>query len=92
MGGGALEKKSHLVKWDMICSYKGQGGLGLRSLSILNKALLGKWIWRFASEGDCPRKRMICSKFGKQDLGWWSKDSRGSFGVGLWKEILKEAS
>ena len=92
MGGGALEKKPHLVKWDVICSNKDQGGLGLRSLSLLNKALFGKCIWRFASEADCPWKRMICSKFGKDDLGWWSKHSRGPFGVGLWKEILKEAS
>ena len=48
-GGGALEKKPHLVNWDVICSNKGQGSLGLRSLTSLNKVLLGKWIWRFAS-------------------------------------------
>ena len=34
---------------------------------------------------------MICSNFRKDDLGWWSNDPRGPYGVGLWKEILKEA-
>ena len=34
---------------------------------------------------------MICSKFGKDDLSWWVNTPRGPFGVGLWKEILKEA-
>ena len=76
----------------MICSNKGQGGLGLRSLSLLNKVLLDIWILRFASEEDYIWKTVICFKFGKDDLGWWANDSGGPFGVGLWKEILKEAS
>ena len=41
-GGGALERKSHLINWDVVCSEKRQGGLGLRNLTILNKALLDK--------------------------------------------------
>ena len=44
MGGGALEKKAHLVKWEVMCSGKGLGGLGLRNLTLMNKALLGKWM------------------------------------------------
>ena len=90
-GGGTLNKKPHLVNWDVICSNKGQGGLGLRSLTSLNKALLGKWIWRFSSEEDCIWKSLIYSKFGKDDLSWWVNTPRGPLGVGLWKEILKEA-
>ena len=43
-GGGALEKKPHLVKWEVVSTEKRQGGLGLRKLNIMNKALLGKWI------------------------------------------------
>ena len=41
-GSGAREKKAHLVNWDVVCSEKRQEGLGLRKLTLLNKALLGK--------------------------------------------------
>ena len=41
-GGGNLEKKPHLVKWLTVCSDRKMGGLGVKSLSILNKALLCK--------------------------------------------------
>ena len=42
-GGGNLERKIHLVNWDIVCSSKEKGGLGIRSLSNFNKALLEKW-------------------------------------------------
>ena len=76
----------------MVCSEKRQGGLGPRKITLLNKGLLGKWIWRFASENDCTWKNLINTKYGLEGLGWYSKDTRGPFGVGLWKEIMKESS
>ena len=88
-GGGVREKKAHLVNWDVVCFEKRQGGLGLRKLTILNKALLGKWILRFASDRDCTWKTLINIKYGLEGLGWCSKEIRGPFGVGLWKEIIK---
>ncbi|RVX13643.1 Transposon TX1 uncharacterized 149 kDa protein [Vitis vinifera] len=42
-GGGVLEKRPHLVKWDVVHSHKMKGGLGIRNFSILNRALLCKW-------------------------------------------------
>ena len=76
----------------MVCSEKRKGGLGLRKLTLLNKGLLGKWIWRFASEKDFTWKNLINTKYGLEGLGWYSKDTRGPFGVCLWKEIMKESS
>ena len=49
-GGGNLDKKPHPVKWSTVCTYKKKGGLSVRSLSKLNKALLCKWNWRFSNE------------------------------------------
>ena len=91
-GGGALERKARLIKWDVVCFEKRQGGLGLRNLTLLNKALLGKWIWKFASNRDCTWKILISSKYGLDGLGWCSKEACGPFEVGFWKEIVKESS
>ncbi|RVW16452.1 hypothetical protein CK203_067779 [Vitis vinifera] len=59
-------------------------------MGSLNKALLGKWIWRFAVEKEVLWKKVIGVKHGLEDGGWKSKEARGPFGVGVWKEILKE--
>ncbi|KAJ9680648.1 hypothetical protein PVL29_019845 [Vitis rotundifolia] len=63
-GGWNLEGKIHLVKWEVVCSDKNKGGLSLRKLALLNKTLLGKWIWRFACEKDNPWKQVITAKYG----------------------------
>ena len=42
-GGSNLEKKPHFVKRSTMCIDKKKGGLGLRSFSKLNKALLNQW-------------------------------------------------
>ena len=39
--------------------------MGVRDLSILNKALLCKWIWRFANEKNALWRNVICWKFGE---------------------------
>ena len=63
-GGENLEKKAHLVNWEVVCADKEKGGLGLRKLALLIKALLGKWIWRF----DCVKKdlwkQVLVAKYG----------------------------
>ena len=51
-GGRALERKTRLVKWAVVCSDKSKGGLGVKCLSTLNRALLGKWSWRFMAENE----------------------------------------
>ena len=38
-GGGTLVNKPHLVNWPVVCLDNKKGGLGFRSLLILNKAL-----------------------------------------------------
>ena len=57
---------------------------------MVNKALLGKWIWRFACDKENLWKRVILAKYGQKGLGWRTKKAIGAFGVRVWKEILKE--
>ena len=68
-GGGSLERKVHLINWEVVCTQKEKGGLGIRKIDLLNKALLGKWIWRFAFEKDNLWKKVIGVKYGKRALG-----------------------
>ncbi|XP_020270858.1 uncharacterized protein LOC109846046 [Asparagus officinalis] len=46
---GSLEHKgcSNLVKWEEVCKPKKCGGLGVKNLKVMNKALLGKWLWKW---------------------------------------------
>ena len=90
-GGGSLERKVHLINWEAVCTQKEKGGLGIRKIDPLNKALLGKWLWRFAVEKDNLWKMVIGVKYGQEDFGWRTKKARGTCGVGVWKGILKEA-
>ncbi|KAL6346545.1 hypothetical protein AAG906_000163 [Vitis piasezkii] len=82
-------RKADLIKWEAICEDKSKGGLGLRKLVLLNKALLGKWIWRFAYDKDNLWKQVITAKYGQEGHGWRAKRAHGAFG-GVWKEIWKE--
>ncbi|RVW51028.1 hypothetical protein CK203_077618 [Vitis vinifera] len=64
---GSLERKIHLINWDVVCTQKEKGCLGIRKIDLLNKALL-------------------------EGFGWRTNEAHGTFGVGVWKEILKEAN
>ncbi|RVW82388.1 40S ribosomal protein S9-2 [Vitis vinifera] len=88
---GSLERKVHLINWEVVCTSKEKGGLGMRRIDSLNKALLGKWVWRFAVEKDNLWRLMIGVKYGQEEFGWKTKEGRGTYGVGVWKEIMKEA-
>ncbi|RVW50079.1 putative ribonuclease H protein [Vitis vinifera] len=75
--GGNMERKVHLVKWEVVCTDKDKGGLGLRKLALLNKALLGKWIWRYACDKDSLWRQVIKVKYGQESLDWRPKKANG---------------
>lgn len=62
---------------------KKSGGLDIRNLSILNKALLGKCSWRFATKRESLWKRVIALKFAKEEGGWYSRGVRDGYRVGV---------
>ncbi|RVW88499.1 hypothetical protein CK203_043838 [Vitis vinifera] len=66
MGGGLTDKD--------------KGGLGLRKLALLNKALLSKWIWRYACDKDNLWRQVIKVKYGQEGLDWRPKKAMGREG------------
>ncbi|RVW30839.1 LINE-1 reverse transcriptase-like [Vitis vinifera] len=46
------------------CGDKEKGGLGIRKLTLLNKVLLDKWIWRFACDKEALWKQEILKEAG----------------------------
>uniref|UniRef100_A0A2N9EED7 Reverse transcriptase zinc-binding domain-containing protein n=1 Tax=Fagus sylvatica TaxID=28930 RepID=A0A2N9EED7_FAGSY len=87
-GGMGDEFKYHLVGWDTVCTPKEAGGLGVRSLFWTNKALLGKWLWRFGLEDQHLWRRVIVAKYGADLGGWCTLPITGPHGCGLWKGIM----
>ena len=58
-GGGALMQRPHLVRWNLVCLEKRKGGLGVRNLALMNRALLSKWNWCYTNEREAFWKQVI---------------------------------
>lgn len=71
---------------------KEKGGLGIRKLDLLKRALLGKWVWRFTIEGKETGKNVLKVKYGMKVGGWFTRNKKGCHGDGLWKAINSEAA
>ncbi|KAL5543250.1 hypothetical protein UlMin_010960 [Ulmus minor] len=63
-------KGRSLVRWKTVCKPKELGGLGIGNLILRNKALLGKWLWRFPLEQHSLWAAVIRSKYGLDRNGW----------------------
>ena len=72
-----------------MCAPKVNGGLGIRKLTTFNKALLGKWLWRFGVEDTRLWRRVVALKFGEEWGGWSSKLGRGVHGV-VYEEVSEK--
>ena len=66
-----------------MCAPVANGGLGVRKLITFNKALLGKWLWRFGVEETRLWRGVVALKFGEDWGGWSSKLGSGVHGCGL---------
>jgi hypothetical protein len=86
-GGLEEEHKFHLVNWHQTCSPLHSGGLGIRDVAIFNKALLGKWLWRYSMDPTSLWRQVIDSKYGSQGNFWCSNRVNSPHGVSLWKHI-----
>uniref|UniRef100_A0A2N9GXK7 Reverse transcriptase domain-containing protein n=1 Tax=Fagus sylvatica TaxID=28930 RepID=A0A2N9GXK7_FAGSY len=79
--------KFHLVKWSQICVPLRFGGLAVRDIRCFNKALLGKWLWRYGMDREAMWRSVVEAKYGSLWGGWCSKSGKGPHGVSVWKFI-----
>jgi hypothetical protein len=56
-------------------------------MAAFNKALLGKWLWRYTPEPTSLWRRVVDSKYGSQQREWCSNRVREPHEVSLWKHI-----
>ena len=85
--GGEFQSRPHLVTWSIVGLDKKDGGLDIRKLSTLNKALLGIWCCRFASKSKSLWKHVIVGKYGVEQREWCSKASKEGYNVDPLKAI-----
>ncbi|CAN1147309.1 Putative ribonuclease H protein At1g65750 [Linum perenne] len=62
-GSSPQERKIHLVSWEKICEAKEDGGLGLRSSRLLNRAFMVKLAFTFFKEQDSLWVRVLQGKY-----------------------------
>ena len=87
-GGGNLGKKAYLVSWTTICTDK-KGGLGIRSLSLLNRALLESGVGDMFLKGKSCGSKLKRGNMGRKEQASTLCEVGGGYGVGVWKAIRK---
>ena len=84
----SIEKmKYHLVKWETVRTPLAQRGLGIRLIEKVNKAVLGKWLWRMGGPSYSLWKKILSCKY-RLDSGSWCAPSQNYNVSGKWKSIL----
>ena len=90
---GTEEKnKLSLVNWEEVCKPKEKGGLGVRRLRDLNKAILTKIGWRLG-EDNTDWGNIMKAKYLSNSLFTWNlfnNDLQG--GSKIWMNIVKSRS
>jgi hypothetical protein len=69
-----MKRNCILLVWNQVCRLLRAGGLGIRDVLKFNKALLGKWLWRYATEREALWYKVIKEKYEEQNGGWCSKE------------------
>lgn len=85
--GKANNKAICYVKWDRLTTSKLHGGLGLRNLHSLNKAMVIKNIWKLISGHEALWVRIMAAKYHNSTSFWSSQRSTGC--SRLWQAIMQ---
>ncbi|XP_026420722.1 uncharacterized protein LOC113316789 [Papaver somniferum] len=82
--------RTALVAWHKVCHSKQEGGLRIKVISVMNDALLCKWLWKFSNEPEALWRRFVEDKYGCDNNGWDAKQTKRPYGMGLWRGFETE--
>ncbi|CAL1362079.1 unnamed protein product [Linum trigynum] len=88
--GAGDNHKTPLIKWEICKASIENGGLGIRDMACFNKAMLSKWLWKYATERESWWRQLIEFKYKASNSQWQSKQCRNGFGSSVWANISKE--
>jgi hypothetical protein len=58
-------------------------------ICLFSQALLGKWLWCYATEREVYWRMVVEVKYGSMNGCWCTKVVEGLFRVGVWKNIRR---
>lgn len=80
-------RKYHLANRNQVCISIDCGGLGIRPIGVVNRAMIGKWLWRVEDKSPGMQRQLLIAKYNLVNHGWIipTTSSRASE---MWKSIL----
>ncbi|KAE8709200.1 hypothetical protein F3Y22_tig00110332pilonHSYRG01083 [Hibiscus syriacus] len=91
-GGSSDKKNIHWIKWDLVCKPKKLGGLGIPNLLLLNRALMGKWVWKFVGEKNSWWKSVVCCVYNMDPNSLMIRNTWTARSSWIWRGIVKNFS
>jgi hypothetical protein len=76
-----------LVGWDKVTLPKSKGGLGIRNLECMNKALMLKVVWKLTQQSDCLWAKVLAAKCLSRGSLWMN--NRQTNCSSLWHVVNK---
>ena len=84
---GGLVKGKSKVAWDSICAPKFEGGLGIRKIEDMNKALMTSHIWRLVNNRESLWVKWVHS-YKLKGRSFWEVPMQSSMSWG-WRKLLQ---
>ncbi|CAL1377475.1 unnamed protein product [Linum trigynum] len=87
---GAKEtRKFHLASWELCKTSTSRGGLGILDFDCFNRAMLGKWVWKYAVERESWWRKLIEVKYDSRTSEWYCTRSLGGVRSSTWANVAK---